>query len=114
MTKDVIQIQNRRSGDRREDEGQLDIKGPGGLSLGLKGTSTQILSALLIAVAFSAGVYFLYQHDQKTDSGNAKVIAAVQELTESQRAMIYVSTLKQEDREKLNLLKPKSLGDMQR
>lgn len=102
---------DRRGEPRRADDySEVELKTALG-SGSYKGNSVIGLGALLVTISFMAGCYFLWQHDVKTESSYAKLTVTVEELIETQKALIYISSLKPEDREKLNLLKPKSLKE---
>lgn len=104
---------------RRDTNSELDVKGPGGIRLSFKGS--QVFPVLVMIITLMSIGYFLYLHDTKEESHNAVTTAAITKMAQSidkadatQRAMIYVLALPQNEREKLNLMKPKELQDMQR
>jgi hypothetical protein len=92
----------------------------------------QMFSVFLLVVLSATFGYLTYQSDakanfradqtdEKADSrAMATVItlekleAAINRVEGTQRANIYVLSLSQEERQKLNLLKPKELSEMQR
>lgn len=74
---------------------------------------------LLILSVVTWGLF--YQSTVKADERSVVTVKAIERLEKStdkfeatQRALIYVSTLSQAEKEKLNLLKPKELTEMQR
>lgn len=98
---------------------QIDIQAPGGFKLGFKGE--HLMPVVLLFLLGGASVYAVYAHDQKGDARAAEAAKALAEVKEAvrsseetQKAMIYVMTLPDHERNKLNLMKPKSLSDMQR
>lgn len=104
---------------QQQEQEALEVKGPGGLGLTFKGGQ---VFPLILSMAICGGLYLMVkQHDDNTKSSSIEVAATMKELKEAvktseetQRAMIYVMSLPQTERERLNLLKPKSLSDMQR
>ena len=102
--------------DRNE---ELNVEGPAGLKFAFKGT--QLFPAILVLLLGAIFGYLFFQHDGKDDDRSKATIAALKTVGDTnvkaeatQRAMIYVLSLSQEERQKLNLLKPKELSDMQR
>ncbi len=100
-------------------EEELQLKGPGGLGFSFKGQQLfPVVLVLLLSAVFS---YLFFISDTKADSRGILTVKAIEEMTASnvkaeatQRAMIYVLSLSQEERQKLNLNKPRELYDMQR
>lgn len=97
----------------------LDLKGPGGLGFSFKGQ--QLFAVILVLLLGAIFAYLFFQSDAKADSRAKDTVAAIHAMTDSnvkaeatQRAMIYVLSLNQVDREKLNLNKPPELAAMQR
>lgn len=115
----------RRGVPRESDE--IGFKGYG-VDFLARGKSTHSLTVLLVVVATGAALYFGWLHDKNGEVRAGEIASNVRTLQKSVdgqsadiraqsqdiRAMIYVMTLSQAEREKLNLLKPKSLGEMQR
>lgn len=104
---------------RSDDEQELNIKGPGGIGLSFKGS--QLFPAILVLILALSFGYMVWVHDGKGDVRYKenivalnKVAAIIERSESTQRAMIYVLTLNQADREKLNLMKPRELQEMQR
>lgn len=104
---------------RSDDEQEISIKGPGGMGFSFKGS--QLFPAILVLLLGVGFGYMLYVHDSKGADRYHENIAALKQMSEAvsksestQRAMIYVLTLSQPDREKLNLMKPRELQEMQR
>jgi hypothetical protein len=98
---------------------ELSVKGPGGIGLSFKGPHLfPVILMLVLAGIF--GVLF-YQAETKADVRQWTIVSTMNKLSEltekaeaTQRSMIYVLTLSQAEREKLALLKPKELREMQR
>jgi len=109
-------------------EEQVDIKGPGGIGFSFKGQSQLLLIVLLILGSMGGVGYYLSQHEaaaQNRSSESDKKVEentkAVKDLTmevkaqgKSIEAVIYVLTLPESERAKLNLSKPDKLREMQR
>ena len=99
----------------------VSIKGPGGIGIDLKGTSQQVLTVILVVVLACGLAYGLWQHDQGMKADKEETVAAwkdvkkaMHEVKDTQTAMIYVLTLNEKDRAKLNLGKPKALRGLER
>lgn len=96
-------------------EERVEVSGPGGWRAAFSGTSGLCI-AVLCCVAFL--IWFLFgQNALKIDAlieAQAKTREEVRENTETQQVMIYVLTLPQPEREKLNLMRPRKLAEMQR
>ncbi len=104
-----------------DDQESIDIKGPGGMGLALKGSSQQVLTVILVVVMACGLAYGLWQHDQGMKSDKDETVKAwtevkkvMHEVKETQTAMIYVLTLDEKERKRLNLSKPKALRDLER
>lgn len=98
---------------------ELGIKVPGGIGLWFKGSQMFPVILLLLLAAFV--VLLVWQSDSRSAQRDAETKAAISRLAdvavkadETQQAMIYVLSLPQAEREKLNLMKPKGLTAMQR
>jgi hypothetical protein len=96
----------------------IEVRGPGGLWPKL--TGAQVFNTLLLIVLAAVVVYMIDQTDQKTAARQVDVVAAMHALKEAvdrqsqmQQAFIYVSSLPQAEREKLNFAKPRALYNMQ-
>lgn len=111
----------------KEDEGFSDtdhedvvkIKGPMGFFATV--TGKQIFPMLLVLLLAGSIAYGLYLHDAKADvrvkemkDTIFEMSKAIQRSEETQRAMLYVLSLKPEERERLNLAKPKVLKEMEK
>ena len=107
-----------------EEREQLDLE-VAGQKLAFKGTGMQLLVVLLAVVLAATVGFFIYQHDAKADKQDLKTEAALQEVVKSIdknkdsnerkfNTLIYVLTLSDVERKKLNLAKPQDLRDMQR
>ena len=107
-----------------EEREQLDLE-VAGQKLAFKGTGMQLLVVLLAVVLAATVGFLIYQHDAKADKQDLKTEAALQEVVKSIdknkdsnerkfNTLIYVLTLSEADRKKLNLAKPQDLRDMQR
>jgi hypothetical protein len=97
---------------------------------GVKGsvTGSQVLPVLLAGLIGAWAWYLFYNHEARADDKTkAQVIAteklaaaidkqskAIEQQERTQRAMIYVLALPQKEREKLNLVRPEILYEMQR
>lgn len=98
---------------------ELNLKGPGGLGFSFKGA--QMFPVILVLLLGAVFAYLFFQADVKADGRNGYITKAIDAMTASnvkaeatQRAMLYVLSLPQADREKLNLMKPRELQEMQR
>ena len=105
---------------------QIDMKGPGGFGFSFRGN--QMFPVILVLLLAAIFFYLFFQSDSKADDRDKKAderaketITAIQEFRDAatkadstQKAMIYVLSLSQEERQRLNLMKPKELSDMQR
>ncbi len=97
----------------------LEVKGPGGMGLSFKGA--QMFPVILVLLLGAIFGYLFFQSDTKADERQKSTIAAlnkIEEVTtradETQQAMIYVLSLSQEERQRLNLTRPRALTAMQR
>lgn len=98
---------------------ELEITGPGGLRAAFKGSNTFAVLLLLLLAAFfwwvaQNGEAKAEERNKQVQAALIKVETAMTQNEETTRAMIYVLSLKPEDREKLNLSKPRLLQEMQR
>lgn len=96
-------------------EEKVEVSGPGGWKAAFSGTSGLCI-AVLICVAML--IWYLFgQNAMKVDrliEAQAKTREEVRENTETQQVMIYVLTLPQPERERLNLMRPRKLSELQR
>lgn len=95
----------------------LQIVGPGGWRANFRGSTGALIFTLLAMVM---GV-IAYKSDARAEERYSAMILqlqaqekALKELAEMQAVMIYVLSLPMEEREKLNLLKPRALTEMQK
>jgi hypothetical protein len=93
--------------------------GPSGV--GAKFTGTQIFCAVLLVLLAAIVVYLLHEHDKKEEARATSAIEtmralkeAVDRQAEAQQAFIFVLSLPQPEREKLNLAKPRLLYEMEK
>lgn len=101
-----------------DNDDELNLKGPGGLGFMYKG---QQLFAVILLLLLAAFFFWLNaQSESKADVRSATTLKAIEQMTVSnvkaeatQRAMIYVLSLSQVERERLNLMKPQELQAMQ-
>lgn len=100
-------------------EQELEVNAPGGWGAKFKGDQMFYLVVTMLLGAFIG--YMIYQNNAKATESITGVINAQAQLKASidaqiatQKAMIYVLSLPQTEREKLNLLRPKELAEMQR
>lgn len=104
---------------------ELNIEGPGGLKAGFKGAQTL---HFLVAILLGAWVWYVnFNQDSRASERDvvratamkemadaiAKQTKAIEQVERSQRAQIYVLTLSQKERERLNLVRPEVLYEMQ-
>jgi hypothetical protein len=96
-----------------KDEG-IEVGGPGGWRANFKGTNGICVAVLL---GIGALTWFLFgRSDARVEAliqAQAETKKEVRENTETQQVMIYVLTLPQPERERLNLMKPRKLSEMQ-
>jgi len=95
----------------RRSTDKLKLKLPW-LSLELSGKDIVIFGA--ISVVAAAAIYGLYLHDEKADSRLAKIEKHIENSVESQDATNYILTLTQDERNNLQLIKPKKIREMER
>lgn len=95
----------------------LQITGPGGWRANFRGSTGALIFTLLACIM---GV-IAYKSDAKADTRYESMMLrmqaqekALRELAEMQAVMVYVLSLPMEEREKLNLMKPRALTDMQK
>lgn len=114
--------------DEERGEQQVEIRGPGGMGINFRGSNVLLMVALIIVLVSSILAFGLYQHelsardrqiemlktadDQKTVMKELTLAVKKQEST--QEALIYVMTLKAEEREALRLTQPERLKEMRR
>ena len=98
---------------------QIKIDGPAGIGLTFKGQ--QMFPAILVILMSMVFGYLFYTQNTKEEERYKVQVVALQAVEsamikadQTQQTMIYVLSLSQADREKLNLLKPRQLTDMQR
>ncbi|MCX7143609.1 MAG: hypothetical protein NT123_21695 [Proteobacteria bacterium] len=98
---------------------ELQINGPGGTGFKFKGERTLDVILVLLLSAFFG--FLVRDSDSKAESRDLKTHQALERLheavhksEEAQKTMIYVLALPADEREKLNLLKPKQLEEMSR
>jgi mannitol-1-phosphate/altronate dehydrogenase len=104
---------------------EFSVEGPGGLKAAAKGAQTL---PVLLTFAIAAWIWYVSTNvearaDEKTKAqlvATEKLAAAVEKQTKALeqqektgRAIIYVLTMPQKDREKLNLIRPDVLFEMQ-
>jgi hypothetical protein len=83
--------------------GEIQISGPFGIKLGGRGRA--VLTVVIIA-AILAGLYI---HDGRTEASSNQRSHEHMQLEERLNEVVYVLTLSQEQRERLNLAVPESL-----
>lgn len=98
---------------------RIEIQGPAGVKMSFRGQQT--LAVLLVILFASIMAFGLWLHDKRDEANNLAIIAALKAVAAvesksdaTQRAMIYVLSLPQAERDKLNLMKPKELLEMER
>lgn len=64
-----------RGYERRED---FEIQGPGGIKAKFSGSSTQLLSVLLICVLLAAAAYLLERHEREAEARQVEIMRAMQ------------------------------------
>lgn len=74
----------------------------------------KVMGILFVTACSGFIGYLVYQHDHDSKETLADMRRVIIEAREAQEAMIYVISLPQAEREKLNLARPKKLSDMQR
>lgn len=98
---------------------QAEVEAPGGWKLKLNGASTP---AILVSALFCCAMMWLWRTgDVKADERNQAIIAAQKKVEDAltsydrtNRILIYVISLSPSDREKLQLLRPPGLTELQR
>lgn len=102
-------------------EEQVELNGPGGIGLKFKGQNPLLLTVVLMCTCAGGLWYVINGHaaESKNDAReNAEAVRAltaeVKSQSETVKAMIYVLTLPEKERAKLDLLKPEKLKEMQR
>jgi hypothetical protein len=88
--------------------------------IGAKFTGTQTFCAVLLLLLVAIVVYVMNEHDKKQETRAASTVEtmralkdAVDRQAEAQQAFIFVLSLPQIEREKLNLAKPRMLYEME-
>src|SRR5579859_7551544 len=95
------------SEDQRRRSTDIEVEGPFGTRIKLY---VRQLSSVLLVAALAAGlVYLLNQHDSKASESMAKIQANQEALAQHMDEMIYVMSLSEKDRERLNISMPESL-----
>lgn len=91
----------------------LEVNGPGGVGIKFHGSSSQNFM-LLLAIFVCACIFGVASwQDARATVRSDEVKKSLTAYEESQRALIYVISLPQPEREKLNLAKPELLRRMQ-
>lgn len=92
-----------------------------GWGLGAKFSGPQVTCVIVLLILGAVVGAMVYQHNSEAHESMSSVVRAqeavkaeLQASRETQEAMIYVMSLTQAEREKLNLSRPKKLADMQR
>ncbi len=85
----------------------LEVEGPFGTRIKFYGR--QLTNVLLIAAVVVGVGYLIYQHDSKSSETMAKIQLNQTVLAEHMDEMIYVMSLSEKEREKLNISMPASL-----
>lgn len=93
---------------RGDGTGEVSVVGPFGVKLSGKGRA---VIAVFIVVAILAGLYF---HDVKGEAAGAQRQKEHMTMDERLNEVVYVLTLSQAERERLNLAVPDSLRRKQR
>lgn len=90
-------------------------------NIALKFGGKEIVSILIALIIGGPIAFGIFLHDQKQVGATAHIMGKLSEIkdymqaqTEAQDATNYILTLSQEDREKLNLNKPKRIRNMER
>lgn len=98
----------------------VEITGPAGISAKFINLGDKSMTVLLLLLLAAIMGYIAYRGEAKADeraavavSGQKEVKDALARYEETQRALIYIMTLPQAQRESLNLAKPKALREMQ-
>lgn len=73
--KDRREMADRRECERRQD---FEFQGPAGFKAKFSGSSTQLLSVLLIAVLLGAAAYLIERHDREAEFRHIEIIRAMQ------------------------------------
>lgn len=72
------------------------------------------LYVMLIVLCMGFVCYLLYDHDQQQKAASGRIESALHESNEIQQAILWVNSLTDKEREKLNLARPKKIMEMQR
>lgn len=89
------------------EQSELRVKGPMGIDFFFKGQYQTLLFVVLALIVIAVGFWKFYEHSELTAAGLAKN-------TEALYSVVYVLTLTQENREKLNLQEPAQIGQLRR
>lgn len=100
MSDDMDETQRRHATD-------VEVEGPFGTRVKFYGK--QLGSMLFLAAVVVAVIYLINQHDSRAADAMAKVQANQEALSQHMDEMIYVISLSEKDREKLNISMPASL-----
>ena len=97
---------------------EVEVKGWG---IGAKFSGPQVTCVVVLLLLGAFLGYAIYQHNADAHESLTAVVHAqeavkdeLKQNREVQEAMMYILSLTQAEREKLNLTKPKKLQDMQR
>lgn len=99
----------------KESRDEVEIHTPWGWRGFFRGN--QVICALVLCLVAALVIYLDDRSVRKLDSmisAQASIIREMKENTEAQNVIIYLLSLSQAEREKLNLLRPKKLAEMQR
>lgn len=91
----------------------------------LRGTTERFVALMVIVISMGFVGYVLHLHDkaqaasierleQSNRASNERVEKAMRESNEIQQAQLWILTLNEKDRMKLNLTRPKKITEMQR
>lgn len=101
------------------EHGARDANGNGSVAIGygkwwarFKGERLIAVLTILLALGFVS--YLLYRHDEESRAAQKKTEAALSESNDIQQAILWVNSLSDGERSKLNLAMPPKIREMQR
>lgn len=99
---------------RKEENEELEVNGPAGIKATLRGPVGQLALIAVLCVLLLG----LYVHETDTKARQATTVQEVRKVEEHIKGkfdeVIYVLSLRQEDREKLNLSMPDGIREKRR
>lgn len=110
---------------QQDDSTTMQVSGPHGFGAAMKSNSTIVITTILFLVVAGIFATFIWFHEQLSANRHAEIVNATKALTdamikvertqrESTEGVIWILARNQNEREKLDLSKPKFISEMQR